>query len=57
MTRQALEDTRDALTERINTRADELFRGEHAGHPARLGAEETLLRSLEKILGDLPRGE
>ena len=25
MTRQALEDTRDALTERINTRADELL--------------------------------
>jgi RHS repeat-associated protein len=58
MTRQALEDTRDALTESINTRADELFeRGEHAGHRARLGAEETLLRSLEKILGDLPSGE
>ena len=57
MTRQALEETRDALTESIETRKAELIElGEHGPHRARVGAEESLLRSLDKILGDLRGG-
>jgi hypothetical protein len=55
--RSCSEETRDALTESIETRKAELIDlGEHGPHRARIGAEESLLRSLDNILGDFRGG-